>query len=122
MGYILNLRKTFKSINANDYIKTLIRISVLCQIWLKLVQWFWKRFLNFVNVFSLLRYHLHLEKGMALHLNKLESPLPKGAYVPSLVEVGPIRFWRRRFLNSFNVFSLFRSYLLLEKGVVFHLN
>ena len=46
----------------------------------KLAQWFWrKRFLNFVNVFSLFRNYLLLEKGWALHLNKLESPLPKDA-------------------------------------------
>ena len=34
-------------------------------------------FYIFVNVFSLFRNYLHLEKGRALHLNKLESPSPK---------------------------------------------
>ena len=39
--------------------------------------WFWiRRFLNFVNVFSLFHKYLPLEKGRALHLNKLESPSP----------------------------------------------
>ena len=38
-----------------------------------------KIFLNFVNVFSLFRNYLPLEKGGALHLNKLESPSPKYA-------------------------------------------
>ena len=32
-----------------------------------------------VNVFSLFRYYLTLEKGRALHLNKLKSPSPKDA-------------------------------------------
>ena len=52
----------------------------LCQVWLKLAQWFWRRrFFNFVNVFLLFRNYLPLEKGGVLHLNKLESPSPKDA-------------------------------------------
>ena len=35
------------------------------------------RFLNFVNAFSLFRNYLFLEKGVALNLMKIESPLPK---------------------------------------------
>ena len=27
--------------------------DALCQVWLKLAQWFWRKFLNLVNVFSL---------------------------------------------------------------------
>ena len=38
-----------------------------------------KRYFNFVHVFSLFRYYLHVEKGGAPHLNKLESPTPKDA-------------------------------------------
>ena len=38
----------------------------LCQVWLKLAQWFWKKKI-FVNVFSLFRNYLPLEKGGALH-------------------------------------------------------
>ena len=54
--------------------------DALCQVWLKLAQWFWRRrIFNFVNVFSLLRNYLPLEKGGAHHLNKLESPSPKDA-------------------------------------------
>ena len=77
MGHIAHLRKQFKSINTNDFIITLIKrikkniinfITIYCFfIWknfnpphprmlcakfgLKLAQWFWRRFLNFVNVF-----------------------------------------------------------------------
>ena len=53
--------------------------DALCQVWLKLAQWFWRRFLNFVNVFSLFHNYLPLEKGGALHLNTLESPSAKDA-------------------------------------------
>ena len=49
-------------------------------------------------------------------LNKHESPSPKHA-----VELG-LWFWRRRFLNVVNTFSLFRCIFPLEKGVVLHLN
>ena len=45
--------------------------DALCQVWLKLPQWFWGgRFFKFVNVFSLFRNYLPLEKGEALHLKK----------------------------------------------------
>ena len=51
--------------------------DTLCQVWLKLAQWFWiRRFLNFVNVFSLFHNYHPLKMGGALHFNKLESPSP----------------------------------------------
>ena len=53
--------------------------DVLSQVWLKLAQWFWRRFLNFVKVVSPFRYYLPQEKGVALQLNKLEFPSPKYA-------------------------------------------
>ena len=53
--------------------------DALCQVWLKLVLWFKSRFLRFINVFLLLHNYLPLEKGVALHLNKLEYPSPKDA-------------------------------------------
>ena len=80
MGHIAHLRKQFKSINEYDFIITLIKRrkkhyslyenllvlhlkklkspsskDVLCQVWLKLAQSFWRRFLDFVNVLSLYR-------------------------------------------------------------------
>ena len=49
--------------------------DALCQVWLKLAQWFLRRrFLNFVNVFPLLHNYLPLGKVRALYLKKLESP------------------------------------------------
>ena len=56
--------------------------DALCQVWLKLALWFWRRrfrFLNSVNVFSLFRYHLPWKKGGALRLNKFEFPSTKDA-------------------------------------------
>ena len=51
--------------------------DALCQVWLNLIQWFLKRrFLKFVNVILLFRCYLPLERGVALHLNKLESLHP----------------------------------------------
>ena len=49
------------------------------------------------KIFKALSMHYHyfanylpLEKGGALHLNKLESPFTQGCIVPSLVEIGPV--------------------------------
>ena len=54
--------------------------NLCCQVRLKFAQWFWwRRFKNFINVFSLFRYCLPLEKGGTIHLNKLEFLSPKEA-------------------------------------------
>ena len=98
--------------------------DALCQVWLKLTQWLLRRrFLNFVNVFSLhvLWNYLPLEKGGALHLNILEFPLPKDALCQFWLKL-VLWFWRRTFLNFVSVFSLFHNYLPLEKGGTLHLN
>ena len=70
-------------------------MNSLHQVWLKLTQWFLRRILNFVNAFLLFHYHLSLEKGRALHLNKLESPLPKDALCQVWLKLAQW-FWRRR--------------------------
>ena len=67
-----------------------------------------------MNVFSLSRNYLPLEKGGALHLNKPESPLPKDALCQVCLNLVQW-LWRRAFFNFINVFSLFRYYLPLEK-------
>ena len=53
----------------------------LYQVWLKLAQWFGrKRFLyNFVNLLLLFYNYLHLDKGKALHMKKVEFTTPKYA-------------------------------------------
>ena len=68
----------------------------LCQILLKLAQWLWRRrFLKFVNVFSLFHNYLPLKKGRDLHLNKLAFPSPKDALCQVLLKLAQW-FWRRR--------------------------
>ena len=57
----------------------------------------WPGGLNFVNVFLLFRNNLPLEKGGALHLNKLESLLPK-ALCQVWLKLAQL-FLKRRFLN-----------------------
>ena len=100
MGHIAHLRKQFKSINTIDYIITLIKrrkktlLSLwelngsslnkieshspkhaLCQVWLKFVQWFWRRrFWNFLTVILLFRHYIPLKKGVAPTINKHKSP------------------------------------------------
>ena len=147
----------------------------MCQVWLifgpVVLE---KKIFNFINVFSLFRNYLPLEKGVVLHLNKLESFSSKETLCQVWLKLAQW-FFRRRFfyfvslyfgyfliispwksawpfiltnLNlpyprmlcaSFgwnwsgcsgeedfqffvNVFSLFRNYLPFEKGVTLHLN
>ena len=83
---------------------------------MKLAKWYWRRrFLKLVKVFSQYRNYLPLEKGGALHLNKLEFPSPKDALCHVWLKLAQW-FWRRRFFNFVNVFSLFLNYLPLERG------
>jgi hypothetical protein len=50
----------------------------LCQVWLKLAQWFWRRrFLYDPTPFLHFCDYLPFEEDLALYLNNLESPLPK---------------------------------------------
>jgi hypothetical protein len=50
----------------------------LCQVWLKLAQWFWRRrFLNYPTPILHFCDYLPFEEDLALYLNKLEFPLPK---------------------------------------------
>ena len=64
---------------------------------------------------------LPLEKEMALHLKKLESPSPQDALFQVWLKLAQW-FWRRTFLNFMNVYLLFRNYLPLEKGMALYLN
>ena len=74
--------------------------EALCQVWLKLAQWFWRRrFLNFVNVFLLFRNYLPWEKGGPF-LNK---------FVSGLIEVGSMVLENKIFLIA----SLYFHYFLI---------
>ena len=73
--------------------------DALCQVWLNLAQWFRRgRFLYFVNVLSLFRNYLPLEKVGALHLNKVESPSLKDSLCKVWLKLAQW-FWRRRFFK-----------------------
>ena len=93
MGHMAHLRKQFKSINTYDNIITLIKRKK--------------------NTF---RNHFPCEKGGVLYLNKTESPSPKDALCQVWLKLAQW-FWRRRFLNIFNMNLHFRKYLPLKKGV-----
>ena len=58
---------------------------------------------------------------MVLHLNKIESHSTKAALCQVCFKSAQW-FWRRRFFNFVNVFSLFCNYLPLKKGGTLHLN
>ena len=132
MGHIAHLRKKFKSINTYDYHnvdsekkKTIIYfkriewffiwtnyapMDALCQILLKLAQWFWRRrFLNYDNVFLLFRNHPPLEKGRALHLNKLQFSSPKDDLHKVWLKLTQW-FLRRRFLK---ILSMYFCYFVI---------
>ena len=69
---------------------------------------------------SLFRRDLPLEKGNALHLNKLESPSPKNTLCQDWLKSAHW-FWSGRFFKFVNEFSLFRIYLPLEINMALHL-
>ena len=81
-----------------------------------------RRFLNFVYAFLVLCNYLHLAKGVALYLSKFESPSPNDALCKVWLKFA--LWFCRRILNfaTLDVFSLFRNYLPLKKGVTLHLN
>ena len=140
MGHIAQPRKQFKSINTYDCIITLIRRrkkhyrlfenwmvpylnklaspspkGTLCQVWLKLALWR-RRFLNVVNVFSVLSNYLPLVKVIAFRVNKPESPFTQRCSVPaSFVEIGPVVLKKILYIFHKCIFAI--SLLsLLEKG------
>ena len=86
MGWVLHLKK-LESPSPKD---------ALWQVWLKMAKWFWRRrFLKVVNLFLLIPDYLPFGKGVALHLNKLESPSPKDTLCHVWLKLAQW-FWRRR--------------------------
>ena len=70
--------------------------DALWQVWLKLAQWFCRRrFLKVVNLFLFIPNYLPFGKGVALHLNKLESLSTKDTLCPVWLKLAQW-FWRRR--------------------------
>ena len=68
----------------------------MCQVWLKMAHWFWRRFLKALNVFLLFPNYLPFKKGVVLHLNKLESPSPNNVLCQFCLKLDQW-FGRRRF-------------------------
>ena len=69
---------------------TFLPKDAICPVWLKLALCDSGQE-DFVNVFSLFRNYLPLEKDRAPHLNKLDSPSPKNALCElSLVNIGSV--------------------------------
>ena len=97
--------------------------NALCEVWLKLVKWFWIRdFLNFVNVFSLFRNFLPTEKGRGPSFEQTSISFTQGCIVPSLVEICSVVLEKKIFLNFVNVCLLFLNYIPLEMSRDLHLN
>jgi hypothetical protein len=66
-GYTLLLKKLESSPSKDN----------LCQVWLKLAQWFWRRFLNDPTLFLHFCDYHPFEENLTLYLNKPEFPSPK---------------------------------------------
>ena len=88
--------------------------DALCRNWLKLTQWFWRRFFNFVYIFSLLQIYFPLKRRGGLHLNKHDSPSCKNVLCQVWLKLDQW-FWRSWFLYIADIFSLFHNYLPLER-------
>ena len=85
----------------------LLHKNALSQVWVKFAHWFWRRtFLNLVNVFSLFRNYLPLEKGGAL-LKKNFSAHILGCFVLSLVEISLVILEKKNFLILTKYFCYF---------------
>ena len=83
----------------------------LCQIWLKLVQWFWRRFLNDPTPFLHFCDYHHFEEDLAFSLFEQSwIPFTQGWFVPSLIEFGPVVLEKKIFKN----FQWFFTLLLLS--------
>ena len=80
-----------------------------------------EKIFKYFCIFLLFSYYLPLEKGAALHLNKLESPPPKDDLCQVWLKLAQW-FWRRRFLNDPTLFLHFCNYLPLEEELALYLN
>ena len=63
--------------------------NALCQVWLKLSKWFWRR--SFCLLFH---YSLPMEKSLTFYLKKLEFPSPNDTVCKVWVKLA-YWFWRK---------------------------
>jgi hypothetical protein len=91
----------------------------LCQVCLKLAQWFWRRrFLNDPTTFLHFCNDLLFEEDLTFYLNKIEFPLPKDNLYQVWLNLAGW-FWRRRFKKKFSVFLHFRYYSPWRRAIPF---
>ena len=66
-------------------------MNALCQIWLKLTQWFWRRFQNlvFINIFFAVSLFSSLEKKACPFILLNLNPFTQGGFVLSLTDICP---------------------------------
>ena len=92
--------------------------DALCQVWLKMSQWFWRRRLQnvFNNVFLLFCNYLHLKKGVTLYfIWKKLNHLHPGRFVSILVENGSVLLEKNIFKSSQCIFTISQLYPLWER-------
>ena len=65
--------------------------------------WKWSRFLILLHVFVLFHNYLPFEKGVVLHLNKLEFPSLKDVLCKDWLKLA-LWFWRRNFLKKLSIY------------------
>ena len=131
MGHSAHLRNQFKPINTfapnYDFIITYqsslcwelngpylwnlespLPKDALCQVCLKLAQWFsWRRFfLTWVIYFVYYVIISPWTKNIALRLNKIKSTLPKNVLCPSLVDIGPVVLEKKIFKFHYCIFAI----------------
>ena len=111
----------FRELNGWLFIKleSPLNKNTLHQVWSKLVQWFWRRwFFKFHNcIFFLFHYYFPLGKKIGPSFDKTWILFTQDC----AIEISPVVL-EKIFLNFVNVFSLFRSYLPLEKGEALNLS
>ena len=67
------------------------------------------------------RLYIVLERAVVLLLNLLELPSTQSTLCLGLLSLA-LLFYRRRLLHVIIVFTRFREYLPVEKGVILYLN
>jgi hypothetical protein len=89
----------------------------LCQAWLKLAQWFWRRrFLNESTPFSHFCDYLPFEEDLAIYLNKLEFSSSKDNLYQVWLNLA-CWFWRRRYWKKFQCIFTLSQLSPLEEGL-----
>ena len=93
---------------------------MVCDDGLKLAQWFWRRFLNFVNVFCYFVI-ISLWKRVGPVIWQTWIFITQGFFVPISVEIGSVVLENKisKFCQCIFTFSYLSS---LEKGKALHLN